>query len=670
MTFPYKRFLLLIPMLLIATLSIQASSVTLRVSGSRGGVIHKGDTFYITYIVKDLTQKPGRPSSVPGAKVLYFDMTSGSTYSSTTIVNGKVTSQESFTGEYTLTLRATEEGKFTFGPVSVGGVRSNSVSYSIGKEQDKSSQQAQQTAYMDPNAQSSGPKFVGTGNGNLFLRASVSKTNAYEKEALVYTVKLYCSFSAIRFIGATAAPKFEGFVVEESPNVDKSLHFESYNGKQYATAVIARYIIFPQMKGNLKIIGNTYTVAADERQYYNDPIFGSLSTSAPVQLNVKPNDLTINVKSLPQPQPADFSGGVGQFKITSSLPEQKFLSNQAASIVYTVTGTGNLKYVKIPDLNNVYPKELEIYSPETDINSNVGSSNVSGDVKFDYSFMPLEEGTFKIPEVTLVYFNPSTGQYEKSVARGYTIKVGKGEASAKSQTRLGLRFNPKLMPVLADLSHSHKPYVNTFLYWLWYILPTLFFIVVIIAYRKRLKDLSDITSLKSKKANKMARKRLKAAAACMASGDYNKFYDEILKALWGYLGDKLKMPTSELTRDNIAEKLGVVAADSKSILEVIDLLDECEFARFSPVNQAKNMSVVYEKATSTIEHLEDSINANKITKGAYKDESRVKLSESSDSDDSYVNDQHLSPNKEADEAIDSYEIKDSEDKEEKKGGEK
>ncbi len=670
MKFPFKRSLLLFLLPLFAVFIVHASSVTLRVSGMHGGSIHKGDTFYITYIVKDLNEKPGRPSSVPGAKVLYFDMTSGSSYSSTSIVNGKVTSQESFTGEYTLTLRATQEGKFTFGPVNVGGVKSNAVSYTIGKEQDNSARQAQQSAYMDPNSQSSGPKFVGTGNGNLFLRASVSKTDAYEKEALVYTVKLYCSFSAIRFIGATAAPKFEGFVVEESPNTDKSLHFESYNGKQYATAIIARYIIFPQMKGSLKIIGNTYTVAADERQYYNDPIFGSLSTSAPVQLNVKPNDLTINVKALPQPQPADFSGGVGQFKITSTLPAQKFLSNQAASIVYTVSGSGNLKYVKIPDLNNVYPKELEVYSPETAVNSNVGVGNVSGDVKFDYSFMPLEEGSFTIPDVTLVYFNPSTGQYERSVAKGYTIQVNKGEASAKSQTRLGLRFNPQLMPVLQDLSHSHIPYVNTFLYWLWYIVPVFMFIVSLIVYRKHLSDMSDITSLRSRKASKMARKRLKNAEICMKKGDYNRFYDEILKALWGYLGDKLKMPTSELTRDNISGKLAVVAEDSEAILEVIDLLDECEFAKFSPVNQSKNMAVVYDKATDTIEHLESEINAKKINESGVYNDPQIHDYESVEPSVNYVNDQNVNQDEKNNSSIDGYEMNDSGNNEYEKGGEK
>ena len=209
------------------------------------------------------------------------------------------------------------------------------------------------------------PKFIGKGDGNLFLKASVSKSSAYEQEALVYTVKLYTTYDAIKFIGASAAPKFDGFVVEESKAISSQLNYETYNGKTYATAVIARYIIFPQMTGSLKVTGNTYTVAVDQREYYHDPFFGSMSYSTPLQLNVTPNDLSVDVRPLPVPKPADFSGGVGKFSISSSLKSSEFKTNQAAAIVYTVTGSGNLKYVQLPDLQSIYPSEIEIYIPST-----------------------------------------------------------------------------------------------------------------------------------------------------------------------------------------------------------------------------------------------------------------------------------------------------------------
>ncbi|MDE5796590.1 MAG: BatD family protein, partial [Muribaculaceae bacterium] len=400
-----------------------------------------------------------------------------------------------------------------------------------------------------------GPKFIGKGDGNLYLRASVSKSRAYQQEALVYTVKLYTTYDAIKFIGATAAPKFDGFVVEESKDISSSLTYETVNGKTYATAIIARYIIFPQLTGDLKVTGNTYTVSVDEREYYHDPFWGNMSVAKPLQLNVTPNDLTVTSLALPSPQPADFSGAVGTFSITSDLPAAKYESNHASSIVYTVTGTGNIKYVKLPELNDIYPKELEVFTPTADVETTVGSSNVSGKVKFDYSFMPLETGTFQIPAVRFVYFNPSTGRYEHSEAKGYTISVGKGAASAMSQTTSNLAFGQDLMPV-GRLAKEHGLYVRSLWYWLLlYVLPLAVLVTLALVYRNYIKTHADMSAVRSRRASKMAQRRLKKAGICMRKGEREQFYDEMLFALWGYLSDKLSIPVSQLTRQNIQQNL-------------------------------------------------------------------------------------------------------------------
>lgn len=569
-----------------------------------------GDVFYIYYTVADIQASAEKPKSVAGANILYFDRTGQS--SSFTSVNGRTTQSSSVT--YTLTLRATREGSFTFGPISVGGAKSNTLSYTIGAKGSNSAPAHRQQASgsdpysrTDPNA---GPKFIGKGDGNLFLRASVSKTSAYEYEALVYTVKLYTSYAAIKFIGASAAPKFEGFVIEESKDVSQSLTYETYQGKTYATAVIARYIIFPQMTGSLKVLGNTYTVSVDEREYYHDPFWGEMSVSRPLQLNVTPNDLSINVRALPQPQPANFSGGVGKFSVASKLPAGTLRTNQAASAVYTVTGTGNLKYVKLPELNSIYPPQLEVYSPTTEVKSSVGSSNVSGFVRFDYSFMPLETGSYHIPDVSLVYFNPETGKYETSVARGAEVRVEQGAASAKSQTKERAVFNPALMSG-GDLASNHTPMIRHFLYWLWFIVPFGLLVGSVIVYRSYVKANSDIILVRSRKANKVARGRLRKAASCMRRNDTEHFYDEMLLALWGYLGDKLRMPTSELSRENVAETLrGHGVAEDKSE-RVISLIDDCEYAKYAPSAAGGNMASVYDTATSLINELEDAFKSVK-----------------------------------------------------------
>lgn len=603
-----KLGLLLLTLVLSAMGMIaEAASVHLSVSMPRGSRnIAVGSVFYINYEVRDLNTSVQKPASVPGAKVLYFDRTGQS--SSFTSVNG-VTSQ-SFSYTYTLTLKAEKEGSFSFGPVQVGNVKSNQVRYTIGKAdtQQRNQPSGQHTTQQ---GNSSAPKFIGKGDGNLFLRAAVSRTNAYEQEALVYTVKLYTTYDQIKFVGATSAPKFEGFVVEESKDVSTQLSFETYQGKTYATAIIARYIIFPQMKGSLKVIGNTYTVSVDQREYYHDPFWGNMSVSSPLQLNVTPNDLIVNVRQLPQPQPSDFSGGVGKFNITSSLPRTNFLTNQGASVIYKVTGTGNLKYLKLPDLSTIFPQQIEVYSPETDVKASVGKSNVSGTATFDYSFMPLEEGDFRIPEVTLCYFNPETGQYERKTARGFNIHVGKGKASDKSQTRDRLVLRKELKKV-GKLSQTHPQYIYIWPYWMLYLVLVILLGLAITVRRKKLNDLADIEGLRSRKAGKIAQKRLKKAAACMKSGNTDLFYDEMLSALWGYMAHKLKMPTSELTRDNIRERLENSKVPGSLIDKSIELLDDCEFAKYAPAGKKENMRQIYDDGVVVINGFESYFKQNKL----------------------------------------------------------
>ncbi len=605
-----RQFLFIFPLLVASFAASAAGKFHLQVQTQTGSNdIEVGERFYVYLKLENIDGEPSTPS-VPGASVNYFTLSSQS--SSMTSINGKVTQSSSRT--YVATCSASKEGTYSIGPFSVGGVSSNKASYkivkkgsgSLSKMQQRQTRNSQQPpSYDDRDENDNSPKFIGKGNEKLFLRASVSKTSAYEQEALVYTVKLYSSYAPIKFIGATEAPKFDGFVVEESNEISNSLTYETYNGHEYATAVIARYIIFPQMTGKLTVKGNTYTVSTDEKEYYDDPYFRMLTISRPVQLNVKPNDLVIDVKALPTPQPADFSGGVGQFSISSTLPSSSLKTNQAAAVEYLVKGSGNLKYIKLPDLNNIYPKQLEVFSPTTEVNANPQGSNVSGTVKFDYSFTPLETGNYTIPEVALVYFNPATDQYEKSVAKGYSVVVDKGTLSEKSQTKNRLKFDTNLMPI--DVLHSSvSVYVKSGLYWLWYIIPALVLMICIFVYRRQLKSAADIVGTRMRKAGKVAVKRLKKAAACMKSGDREKFYDEMLVALWGYVGAKLNIPVSELNRQNVVERLVAAGASEENINEFVNVLDDCEFAKYAPGSDSEELKTIYNRGARIIESLEDS----------------------------------------------------------------
>lgn len=578
-----------------------AAKVSMQVEmprGKRG--IGVGDTFWISVKLTDIDSKLSQPSNVPGAKLVYFSQTGRSSQS--TIVNGNFSHTTSVT--YTMTLKAEKEGNFKFGPLTVDGIKSNTVSYSIGKEDTSLSQSGGQSSSSQDDQ--NGPKFIGKGDDKLFLRANVSKTSAFEQEALVYTIKLYSSYAGVKFAGATSAPTFDGFVIEESKINTIQMDYETYNGKTYATAEIARYIIFPQTTGDLKVLGNTYTISVNSQEYYKDPDWGHLTINRPVNLNVKPNDLIVKVKPLPSPRPANFSGGVGEFEIKSELQNSKLKTNHAASIVYSISGSGNLKYLKLPDLNNIFPSQLEVYSPSVKENIAVNSNNTVGDISFDYSFMPLEEGEYAIPSVELVYFNPSTGKYETKQAKGYNVEVTKGEVSSKSQKKDRLVYNTKLEDVGVNKS-STKLIVDSLSYWLWYIVPILLLIIAISIYRRRINDLADIDLLKSKKANKVARKRLKKAEICLRAKDVDKFYDEILSAMWGYIGDKLRIPISDLNRENVRQKLGDAGVNSEDLDSLISLIDECEFAKYSSSLGQISMDNVYMHACDVINKLDNSL---------------------------------------------------------------
>lgn len=605
-----NRLLLSLIFILAGVVSLSAKgTVQLRLVVPDGGSeIAVGEKFYIYYKLDNVSADPSEPASVPGSNKLSFNFSSSS--SSIVSVNGKTEQTSSRT--YVLYARAKIEGNYSFGPVTVGGVKSNTINFKIVKQRNGlSSSYPSSSAMQGSNGQASSdagesdsPTFIGKGDSHLFLKASVNRTKVYEQEALEYTVKLYTTYSRIKFVGATESPKFDGFVVEETKDTSTSFSYETYNGQTYATAVIARYVIFPQKAGQLKITGNTYTVSADRSEYFSDSYFSHMTVYRPIQLNVKPNDLIINVSELPSPRPADFSGAVGQFSISSSLPSANLLTNHAASIVYTVSGKGNIKYVKLPELNDIFPAQLEVFSPNTDVESNVGTSNVSGSVKFDYSFMPLEVGKYRIPELPFVYFDPLTGRYERAVAKGYDVSVSQGASSDKSQTKEKLRFDSDLLPVGDNLSKIHTPFILQWGYWMFYIIPALGLGGVYIIWRNRRRLMADEIAFRSRKAGKVATRRLKKALQCIKSKDEEHFFDEMLNAIFGYIGDKLKMPTSEITRDNVKSMLESNGIGNDISTQLIDVINECEFAKYSSSGAASDMGTIYDRGCRVIEALE------------------------------------------------------------------
>ena len=628
-----KKLLLYFPILLACFLSSQAISaqrVTIKINPDGGGSkVAVGDIFYIEIEATNCNGSltlPGGSSAIPGAKFLYKSESQSQSIS----ISGASANRLQQT-TLTLTCRAETPGKYSYGPVTVGATRSNVASYEIvsagtripdndpyqSQPQSQPSRPSSMPQNYDPNG---GPVFVGKGNEEMFMRANVNKTKVYEQEAIVYTVKLYSTYQYIKFLGATESPKFDGFVVEETKDLNPSWSVEDFQGKRYYTATIIKYIIFPQKPGRLKITGNTYTVSTDAMSYYHDPFFSTMQVKRPIQLNVTPNDLEIDVMGLPQPVPAEFIGAVGSFSLSAQMPKQQLFTNTPASIIYTLTGTGNIKYVKMPELNDIFPSNIEVYSPEVTVDANVGASNVSGTAKFDYSILPMQTGNFQIPALKVAYFDPVEGVYKTLEAQGFNITVGQGTSSDKSQQ--AARFVSALLPVSSLSREVATPYVYTFLFWLWFIIPVAIFISSLFFYRKYIRDHQDLALLKSKRANKMALKRLKKAYACIRANKEEQFYDEMLAALWGYLGDKLKMPTSELSRSNVSEVFKEHGMDEATFMPVINIIDECEFAKYAPSSRHADMTSLYQRALEALEKVDNEyVSLSKNAVNPKKDES-------------------------------------------------
>ncbi len=571
----------------------QSVSISVQPSGQTPGV---GDTFYLIIQTRNVSADPSPVNSMPGCKVL-FPLQQRQVSQSSVTSGGRTTT--SISASYAVTLRAETPGSYTFGPITVGGVRSNKVSYKIGAKSSAAS-----GAAPDPNSQAA-PTLQSADGGKLFLRATVSNSSPYEQQGVEYIVRLYTSYTSIFDWTAAASPKFGNCTYEASDAVSRSLSLADYGGRAYESAIIARYIIYPTQPGVAKILGNAYTGSVAQRFTYNDPYYGTMSRVQPRQIEARPNDIELNVRPLP-PHEGTLSG-VGDFKVSAALVSKQFKAHQPATVRYTISGTGNLGFLSLPDLKEIYPAELKFLKSDDATKKQVGASSVSGTVTFDCTIIPQREGEFEIPPVKFLFFNPEKGAYYTLQAEGFKITVGEGTAASGSEELVV--FDDTFLP-LGTLAKTHQLYISRPLIWLWFILPVVLLAVLMVIYRKRMAMLADTVGLRKRGAGKLARKRLRAAGDCLRRADASKFYEEMLKAMWGYLADKLSMPTSELSRDNVSERLTSVGVTAETVGSVIDLLDTCEFAKYGSTSGV-DMKETYEAGCRIIDEIEQEIAKDK-----------------------------------------------------------
>ena len=596
-----------ITILLLAALVAQATSFTVEAPRQ----VTEGSKFNVTFVLNDGEGSNFTPPEVSGLKLLYGPAVSHSSMSSW--VNGK--SSHSTSEEYTMTYKASGTGKCHIGAATIvsGGKRysTRAVTIEVLPAGSQPSQQTQRTPgaptpYSDPMTQSADKEVSGK---DLFVRIEMSKPRVYEQQAVVCTIKLYTKYQVSQFM-PTIQPSFDGFLIEEIPMQPSLNKVETFNGQQYMVAILKKCILYPQQSGNLTISSGNYDVSVVQFDTFKS-IFGTISKPVEKSLKVTSNKATIHILPLPEPKPASFTGAVGKFNVTTDLkPATGLKTYSAATYRYIISGTGNIKYIKAPEIN--FPEQFDVYDPKTDAQVNDGAGDMSGKVVMDYTFIPQYAGEFEIPASEFSYFDPDAGKYETITVPARHISVAKGEGQPSNHYRMK---NMDIRPIKGGdlgLKKSHGYIVDHWTYWLWFLLPLLALAALIAYYRKQLKERADVRRMRSKRASKVAQRRLKAARGFAARNDRSGFYAEMLNALWGYMSDKLSIPVSELSKDNINAELEQYGIDEQLRKASMDLIDKCEFAQYAPELASGDMNSVLDEAASVIDRLE-SVKRKKTT---------------------------------------------------------
>ncbi len=574
-------------------------------------VVVSGDQFRLSYTINSQKVRDFRAPSIKEFEVLMGP--SRSTQSSTQIINGNVTSTSTIT--FTYILMAGKEGTYTIPGATIVADGNNYTSNSV---EIKVLPPDQSAGAGSGNSRNSSRNQANSGkitDKELFMMATASKTNVYEQEAILLTYKVYTQVNLTELRGDI--PDLKGFHTQEVelPN-QKTWTLEHYNGRNYNTTIWRQLVLFPQQTGKIEIPSVTFGGTVSQMVASADPFdaFFNGGNYVNITKNLVTPKLTINVKELPAGKPANFSGGVGEFTLSSTISTQELKTNDAVTIKLVISGTGNMKLINTPEVG--FPQDFEIYDPKVDNKFNLTRNGLAGNKVIEYLAIPRHAGTYTIPPIEFSYFDLKSQSYKTLKTDAYTLNVAKGEGNS-DQVVANFTSKEDLKVLGQDiryiktgdtrLTQKDDYFYGSTSYWLWYIVPLALFIAFMVIYRKQAMENANVAKVRTKKANKVATKRMKNAGKLLAEKKSEAFYDEVLKALWGYISDKLSIPVSQLSKDNIEEELQKHQVSDELIKEFINNLNDCEFARYAPGNQDEKMDKIYSSAIDVISKMENSI---------------------------------------------------------------
>lgn len=601
--------LIIILIALIAYIT-QAFADKVSFTASAPDAVVVGDQFRLSYTVTTQKVKDFRAPSIKGFDVLMGP--SRSQQSSTQIVNGNVTSTSSIT--FTYILMANTAGEYTIGGASIVADGNQMVSNSVKikvlpQDQNSNGGQGGSSAHS-----SSG---TSVSDQDLFITATASKTNVFEQEAFVLTYKIYTRESNLQLNNAKL-PDFKGFHSQEIEMTTNARWTpEHYRGRNYYTTVYRQFVLFPQQSGKLYIDPAQFQMTIGKPVQSDDPFdafFNGGSNVIEIKKSIATPKIAINVSPLPAGKPADFSGGVGEFTVSSSINSKELKTNDAITIKLVISGTGNLKLISNPEIK--FPEDFEVYDPKVDNQVRLTREGLTGNRVIEYLAIPRHAGTYKIPGVSFSYFDIRSKSYKTLKTEEYVVNIEKGAGNADQV--IANFTNKEDLKVLGEdiryikqnevtLQPKGSFFYGSMSYWLFYIIPALAFIIFFIIYRKQAAENANVAKVRTKKANKVATKRMKLAGKLLSENKKDAFYDEVLKALWGYISDKLNIPVSRLSKDNIEEKLRNHGVSEELIKDFLNALNDCEFARFAPGDESQAMDKVYASSIEMISKMENSI---------------------------------------------------------------
>lgn len=532
-----------------------------------------------------------------------------SSESSFQMVNGHTSSSSSIT--YTYTLYAAKSGVYNIpaAHARVGGKQISSRPAKVtvvGSAQGRgnNSPKMHEDDNYQPHMKAAGSAISGR---DLFIKVNANKKKVYEQEPILLTYKVYTLVDLTQLEGKM--PELTGFHTQEIPlPQQKSFHIERVNGKPYRTVTWSQYVMYPQMTGKMEIPSITFKGIVVQQNRSVDPFeafFNGGSGYVEVKRNIVAPSIKIDVLPLPH-KPANFSGGVGKFNISAQLNKNELKAGDPLSLRIVVGGIGNLKLIKQPVVN--FPKDWDKYDPKVTDKTKLTSNGLEGNMIYDILAVPRNQGHYTIPPVELTYYDTSLNQYKTIKTQSFEIEVAKGDGSRSSVVDYS-KDQPKDIKDIkkgeAELHSVDNFFFGSVGYLMSLLIPFAAFVALLVIFRKRAIDNADLVKMKGKKANKIATKRLRQANKLMLAGKTNEFYDEVLRALWGYVGDKLNMPAEKLSRENISEKLQSHNVDDNTISKFLSAIDDCEMMRFAPGDPEGNMNKTFESAMTAIMEIEN-----------------------------------------------------------------